>query len=76
MTAHSVLAPAGLPPTVLEKLATDLAAVIQASATKEWLQSQGKEPFVSSPQQFTALMTSGLAVYGKIVRAANIKMGG
>lgn len=73
---NGVLAPAGLPRNVLARLATDLATAIQASATKEWLQSQGMEPLVSSPEQFTALMTSELAVYGKIVRAANIKMGG
>lgn len=73
---NGVLAPAGIPRNVLAKLAADLSGVIQASAMKEWLHSQGMEPLVSAPEQFTDLMTSELAIYGKIVRAANIRMGG
>ena len=40
---------------------------------KEDMLSQGMEPFISSPEQFAALMKADMAKSAGIVKAANIK---
>jgi tripartite-type tricarboxylate transporter receptor subunit TctC len=41
---------------------------------RDKLLSQGMDPFISTPEQFGALLKSDLALYGKIIKAANIKL--
>lgn len=41
---------------------------------REELLSQGVQPFVSTPEQFAAMLKLELAKFAKIIRAANIKL--
>jgi len=43
-------------------------------AISEQLVSQGMVPFISTPDQFSALIKSDLSKYTKIVKTANIKL--
>jgi len=72
---NGILAPAGTPSGIIAKLSSELAAIVATPSTRDWLHSQGMAPFVSTPEQFAALMKNEMAIYGKIIKAANIKMG-
>ena len=41
---------------------------------KEKIVSQGLDPFVSTPDQFGALMKADMARWGKVIKTANIKL--
>lgn len=71
---YGVLAPAGTPKPIIDKLATTLAAILAVPDFKENLESQGVDPFITTPEQFAALLKTDSVKYGKIVAAANIKM--
>ena len=71
---YGLLAPAATPRAVIDKLAADIARVLAMPAIKEQLVSQGMTPFVSTPEQFAALIKADLAKYTKIIRTANIKL--
>jgi tripartite-type tricarboxylate transporter receptor subunit TctC len=69
-----VLAPAGTPKAIVDKLSSEIARVLALAEIREKLLSQGMEPFISTPEQFGALMRADYALYGKIIKAANIKL--
>lgn len=70
----AVLAPAGTPRAVVDRLNQVLVNALQAPDVRERLSSQGAEPIGNSPEQFTALMKRDLAKWAKVVKAAEIKL--
>jgi tripartite-type tricarboxylate transporter receptor subunit TctC len=68
-----VLAPAATPKEIVDKLSAEIARVLLLPDVRENLVSQGMEPFISSPEQFAALMKADLAKFAGIIKAANIK---
>jgi tripartite-type tricarboxylate transporter receptor subunit TctC len=71
---YGLLAPAATPRAIIDKLGAEIARVLATPAIREQLVSQGMVPFVSTPDQFAALIKTDLAKYTKIVRTANIKL--
>jgi len=69
-----MLAPAGTPKAVVDKLSAELARVLRLPDIEEKLASQGMQPFISTPEQVAALIRVEIAKYGKIIKAANIKL--
>ncbi len=69
-----ILAPAGTPRPVIEKLSAEVARILALPEIRDKLLSQGMDPFISTPGQFGALLKSDLALYGKIIKAANVKL--
>ena len=69
-----VLAPAGTPKAIIDKLSTEIAKILAMPDIKEKLLSQGLKPYYSTPDQFAALMKADMAKYAKIIKTANIKM--
>lgn len=41
---------------------------------REALKNRGMDPFETTPEQFTGLLKSDIAKYGRILKAANIKL--
>lgn len=68
-----ILAPAATPKEIINKLSTEIARIISTPDFKQQLVSQGLEPFVSSPDQFGALIRSDIAKFDRIIKTANIK---
>ncbi len=68
-----VLAPAGTPNVIIDKLAAEIIKILAMPDIKEKLLSQGLEPFYTTPDRFAALMKADTARYAKIIKAANIK---
>jgi len=71
---YGVLAPAGTSKAIIERLSSGLAKVMAMTDFKESLVSQGMEPFVSTPEQFGALIRADVAKYAKVIKSAGIKM--
>lgn len=68
-----VLAPAGVPPAVVEKLSTEFARVVALPEVREKLAQQELRPFVSDSAQFSAFLKAETMRYAKVVKSANIK---
>ena len=69
----AVLAPAGLPAAIRDKLARDFAEVLKAPAVKNRLVELGATPIGSSPAELNAFIRAEHDRWGPILRAAGIK---
>ncbi len=70
---YGILAPAGTPNEIVNKLSAELARILAMPDVKVKLENQGMDPFISTPAQFTALMVADLAKFAQVIKAANIK---
>jgi tripartite-type tricarboxylate transporter receptor subunit TctC len=72
---HGIFAPKGTPQAVLDKLRTEINAVLAMPKVKEQLIKSGAgEPFITTPQQFADLMKSDYANYGKVIKDLGFKV--
>ncbi|MEI6300680.1 MAG: tripartite tricarboxylate transporter substrate binding protein [Betaproteobacteria bacterium] len=69
-----VLAPAGTPKDIVDKIAAQVAAILATADFKEALQKQGLDPLVGGPEQFGALLKTDFARYAQVIKTANIKV--
>ncbi len=70
---NGVLAPAGMSKAIIDKVSAEVALILRKPEVTEMLSGQGMDPFVSSPDQFAALMKSDAAKFATVIKAANIK---
>jgi tripartite-type tricarboxylate transporter receptor subunit TctC len=68
-----LLAPAGTPKAILEKLHADTVKAIRLPDAKEKLSGQGFDIQGSSAGEFGAMIRGDIAKYTKVIRAAGIK---
>jgi len=71
---YGLLAPAATPRAVIDKLGAEIARILGMPEIREKLLSQGMNPFVSTPDQFGALIKTDLVKFTKIIKTANIKL--
>jgi len=69
-----ILAPAGTRKSVIDKFSAELARILAMPDTREKLIGQGVEPFINTPEQFSALMKAEIVSYARVVKSANIKL--
>ncbi len=65
-----VLAPAGTPSSVVERLSKEIAAVMNSDDMKKRMQNDGAEARPSSPAEFAGLIRSDMAKWTPIVKAS------
>src|SRR3954463_9610864 len=70
---YGLLAPAGTPRPVIDKLNRTIAQVLDAKDVTERLHAQGAEPMRGSPEDFAAFMRQEMAKWAPVVKAANVK---
>jgi len=70
---YGMVAPAGTPKPILERLHKDLTAVLTSASVSDALLARGIETTVSTPGEFTAYIKSETAKWGKVIRAANLR---
>jgi tripartite-type tricarboxylate transporter receptor subunit TctC len=70
----ALLAPAGTPAAIVDKLAADVKAVVADPEVREKLIAQGAVPQSSTPTQLQALIDADRARYGKIIRDKGLKV--
>jgi tripartite-type tricarboxylate transporter receptor subunit TctC len=67
--------PAGIPESVLAKLRTEVRRVLESPEIKEKMNAAGGlDPYVSTPEQFSALIRRDHEKYGKVVKDLGIKL--
>ena len=71
---YALLAPAGTPRDIVNKLSAEVAKILATPDMKDKLAAQGADPFISSPEQFAAVMRADSARYEKVIKAAGIKL--
>jgi len=70
---YGVLAPAGTPRPIIDRLNTELHKALASPDVKERLANAGVEPLVNTPEQFGEFIKSEIARYAKVVKTAGIK---
>jgi tripartite-type tricarboxylate transporter receptor subunit TctC len=67
-----VLAPAGTPPAVLEKLSAEIARAIATPEVAQQLATMGMDPRASTPAEFTSKIARDVARFTAVVQAAGL----
>lgn len=71
---YGIFLPAKTPKPIVDKLSTELAALIRSPAMKEKLEKQGVEPFLNTPAQFQVMLHKESAELAKVIKDNNIKI--
>ena len=71
---YGVVAPGATPRPVVNKLSSEIARILALPEVKELLIGMGMDPFITTPEQFTAVMRADMAKFSKIIKSANIKL--
>ena len=70
---YGVLAPAGTPPAILERLSTEIGRALATPDVRSRLLATGADPVVSSPAAFSAFFKAEISKWTRIVKAAGVK---
>ena len=70
---HGLMAPAGTPPAIVNKLSEEVQAYLRTPAAQAKLQDRGIVKVGSSASDFQAFMASEFEVYKKVIQEAGIK---
>ena len=68
----AIFAPGGTPKDIIDKLSTEIAAVLAMPAVQERLDALGVELTVGGPDQLAALVKSDLAMWGPVVEKSGM----
>ena len=68
-----LLAPLGATKSVIAKVSNEIGKILQMPDIKEQLTELGMDAFLSSPEQFAALMKADTVLFGNIITTANIR---
>lgn len=71
---YGLFAPAGTPPAIVEKIQKEVANYLKTTAAAERMKSLGAEAVGSDPETFRKFVLSEMDRWGKVVRAAGIKL--
>lgn len=69
-----LLAPAGTPKAIVDRLYSEVASILKEKATVERLSGAGLAISTGGPEEFTARITADMAKYGKVARAVGLRV--
>ena len=72
MQWYGLLAPAGTPATIIDRVRNEVAAALKTDEVRKRLASDGAEPVGNTPAEFGALIKSELIKWGEVAKAAGI----
>ena len=70
---HGLMAPAGTPPAIVNKLSEEIQAFLRTPAAQTKLQEKGIVRVGNSAAEFQAFMASEFELYKKVIQEAGIK---
>lgn len=73
LTWHGLLAPAGTPSAIVEKLQTEIQRGFLAPASKDKLAGDGVEVVAGTPAELDAFMRADMAKWGAVIKTARIR---
>jgi tripartite-type tricarboxylate transporter receptor subunit TctC len=68
-----IVMPAAAPKFAINKMSSEVMAVLALPDSRDYLIKQGSEAYVSTPEQVNALIKADVARYAKIIKDANIQ---
>jgi tripartite-type tricarboxylate transporter receptor subunit TctC len=72
---HGLFAPVGTPQAIIDKLRTEVNAVLAMPEVGQRMVATGSgEPHISTPEEFAALMRRDYELYGKIIKEIGLKV--
>lgn len=71
---YGVLAPAGTPRAIIDRLTSELHKALASPDLKERLAAAGVEPYINTPDQFAEFIRSEIGRYAKVVKDARIRV--
>jgi tripartite-type tricarboxylate transporter receptor subunit TctC len=71
---YGLLAPAGTPGPVIDRLNRETVKVLQSAEIRDSLRARGAEPMPGTPQAFAAFMQEERKKWAPIVQQAGIKL--
>ncbi|MGZ5089662.1 MAG: tripartite tricarboxylate transporter substrate binding protein [Burkholderiales bacterium] len=71
---QGVVMPAGVPRAIVEKLASEMAAIVKSREIGERFEADGAIAIGSSPQQFAAFLKGEMAKWNRVIKEANIQL--
>ena len=69
---YALMAPAGTPTAVIQRLNTETMRIVRLPAVSEQLLAQGADPIGNSPQELAAFLRADIERWKKLVREAKI----
>ncbi len=72
-TWYGVLAPAGTPRPIINRVNAELVKIMHSPELKEKLAATGTDPLTSTPEEFAAYIKSEIAKWGDVIRKAGVK---
>jgi tripartite-type tricarboxylate transporter receptor subunit TctC len=72
-TWYGVLAPAGTPKAVVNRLNAELVKIMHSPELKERLAATGTEPLTSTPEEFAGYIKREIAKWGEVIRKSGAK---
>ncbi|WP_194712912.1 Bug family tripartite tricarboxylate transporter substrate binding protein [Noviherbaspirillum soli] len=71
---QAMFAPAGTPSAIVQRLQTEVAAILKQPDIQERLAKLGVDPSGMAPQQLAEFQAAEIAKWAKVVKAANVKV--
>jgi len=71
---YAVLGPAGMPAPLVEKIRSDITAIVNAPEMKQSLLAQGTVAVGSTPEEAAARIRSDYELWSKVVKAGKVKV--
>ena len=74
ITSYGVLAPAGTPRDIINRLNADWIKIEAMADTRDRMQVAGYEPMVSTPEQYADFIKTEMVRWAKVIKDANVKI--
>ena len=71
--ADGVLATAGTPKPVVDRLNAEIRRIVATPEIRDALAGQGAEPVTDTPEEFSAIVRADVAKWARIVKATGAK---
>jgi tripartite-type tricarboxylate transporter receptor subunit TctC len=69
-----ILAPAGIDGAIVRKINSDVAEILRSKEMIDFLAAQGAEPFITSPDEFLAILKADIEKWAKVVKVAGVTL--
>lgn len=70
---YGLLAPAGTPPAIVARLASEVTRIVRAAEMRGKLAAQGAEPAGGTPEETAAIIRADTVLWTRVIRAAGIR---
>jgi tripartite-type tricarboxylate transporter receptor subunit TctC len=72
---HGLFVPAGVPQPIMERLRAEVTEVLKQPDVIARIASTGSgEPYITTPEEFTARIRGDNELYGKVIRSIGAKL--